>query len=612
MKKLIIYIVAIIALTGAGACKKILQKVDFGGVPERQVFADPNVANLYLNNLYGIAMPVWWTAAGAGSLPTGFHLISDENNGGNTAALYGTLTTESETDFFTSTSTSAYPYLRKINILLENIDKDGMSAAQAEPIKAQAYFLRAWIYFQLWKVYGGIPYLTEAQNYQSDSLNLPRNSSSQCVDSMLADLSHCSILPATWSGADQGRITSVAALALKGRILLYWASPQFNPGNDASRWQAAYTANRSAYDSLTKAGYALYSNYSRIFLDAANAADKEPILYRAYNANTVTNGLNNNWENSVRPSSQGTGGGGKSYNPTWEMVQAYPMADGKAITDPTSSTPYDPVYYWKNRDPRFYATVVYNGAVYGTGGQAGRKQWTYTALPEEGNNLTTTGFYLRKNIDTTVTAVNAAIGKTWWVEMRLGEVMLNLAECANATGKQSEAYDMLKLIRARAGIKAGTNGFYGIAAGLSQTDLQSAIMQERRIELAFEDKRYDDLRRTRTFDQLNGSTRSQLVVSVKSPWFTSIKPTDANNVNNIERIITGTTKVRDTINVDGPSYTQFFTTAVKPITGDSKINFMTNYYFYAIPSSNISKQPAIQQTIGWLFSGNAGTFDPTK
>jgi hypothetical protein len=600
MKKLIIYIVAIVALTGAGACKKILQKVDFGGVPEQQVFNDPNVTNLYLDNLYSIAMPVWWTAAGAGSIPTGFHLIADENNGGNTAVL------------FTSASNSAYPFLRKINILLQNIDKDGMPSSQAEPIKAQAYFLRAWIYFQLWKVYGGIPYLTQVLNYQADSLNLPRNSSSQCVDSMLADLKHCSILPAAWSGVDQGRITSVAALALKGRILLYWASPQFNPGNDASRWQTAYDANRAAYDSLTNAGYALYSNYSRIFLDAANAADKEPILYRSYNANLTVNGLNNNWENGVRPFSQSAGSGGKSYNPTWEMVQAYPMADGKAITDATSSTPYDPVYYWKNRDPRFYASIVYNGAVYGTGSQSGRKQWSYTGVPEEGNNLTTTGFYLRRNIDTTVTAVNTISGKTWWVEMRLGEVMLNLAECANATGRQAEAYTMLTAIRKRAGIKAGSDNLYGLAAGMTGTDLQNAIMQERRIELAFEDKRYDDLRRTRTFDQLNGNTRSALVVTVKSPWITSTKPADANNPNNIERSIGGGVKVRDTINVDGPSYTKFFSTAVKPITGESKINFLPLYYFYAIPSSNISKQPAMQQNIGWLFAGAAGTFDPTK
>jgi len=612
MKKLIIYIV-IIGLTGVGGCKKILQKVDFAGVPEQQVFSDPNVTNIYLNNLYSIAMPVWWTAAGNGSLPTGFHLISDENNGGNTSVLFGKLTTESESDFFTSNSTSAYPYLRKINILLQNIDKDGLSPSVADPIKAQAYFLRAWIYFQLVKVYGGIPYLTQVLNYQSDSLNLPRNSTSQCIDSLLADLNHCSILPATWSGADAGRITSVAALAFKGRILLYWASPQFNPGNDGSRWEAAYQANRTAYDSLTNAGYALYSNYSRIFLDANNAAaDKEPILFRAYNANTTLNGLNNNWENSVRPFSQSGGSGGKSYNPTWEMVQAFPMADGKAITDATSTTPYDAVYYWKNRDPRFYASIVYNGAVYGTGGQAGRKQWTYTGVPEEGNNLTTTGFYLRRNIDTTVTAPNTIYGKTWWIEMRLAEVMLNLAECANATGRQAEAYTMLTAIRKRAGIKAGTDNMYGLAASMSQADMQNAIMLERRIEFAFEDKRYDDLRRTRTFDQLNGGMRNALVVSVKSPYFSSTKASDANNVNNIERNIGGNVKMRDTINVDGPGYTKFFSTAVKPITGESAISFQPIYYFYAIPSSNISKQPALQQTMGWNFAGAAGTFDPTK
>jgi hypothetical protein len=613
MKKLIIYSTLFLTLTGGLAgCKKILSKVDLNGVPQQQVWSNAGTANLYLDNLYSLVMPVFYSNTGSSTVPSSFHNVSDECNGGTSAIIQGTLTSESETDFFTSTSTGYYPYLRKINTLFDNIDKYGLSPDVTAPIKAQAYFLRAWTYFQLVKVYGGVPYLTHAQDWIVDSLNVPRNATSDCINLMLSDLAHCSILPTSWSGADQGRVTSAAALALKGRILLYWASPQFNPGNDATRWQQAYQANEAAFDSLTNEGFALYPNYSRVFLDATVATNKELIFWRAYNASTTISANTNNWENSVRPYSQSATGGGKSYNPTWQMVQAYPMADGYPITKSSASLPYDSVYYWKNRDPRFYSTIVYNGSVYGIGGISGRKQWSYTGIPEDKTSPTTTGFYCRRNVDTSVTPANSQYNKTWWVELRFAEVMLNVAECANATGNQAEAYTMLINIRKRAGIKANADNLYGLTAGMSQQQIQAAIMQERRIEFAFEDKRYDDLRRTRTFDALNGLVRSQLVITVKSPFITSTAAKDTNNVNNIERIISGGIKVRDTIDVNGPSYTKYFTVAVKPITNELPFNFLTTYYAYGIPSSNIAKDVNLQQTVGWPYLGAAGTFDPTK
>jgi hypothetical protein len=192
--------------------------------------------------------------------------------------------------------------------------------------------------------------------------------------------------------------------------------------------------------------------------------------------------------------------------------------------------------------------------------------------------------------------------------------MLNLAECANATGNQAEAYTMLKAIRKRAGIPAGTDGYYGLASSLSQADLETAILNERRIEFAFEDKRYDDLRRTRTFDQLNGTYRMAHFTVPRSPWFSSTKVSDTGKQYNIERHIPGSavTKIRDTVNINGPAYTTFFKDSIVPIANEQKINFQLNYYFYGIPSSNIGKQPALQQTMGWTYGGAAGTFDPTK
>ncbi|HLZ88558.1 MAG TPA: RagB/SusD family nutrient uptake outer membrane protein [Puia sp.] len=614
MKKLIIYSALVLTMAGV-ACKKILDKVDFNGVPTATAWGNQSTALLYLDNLYQLCMPVFYSAASSGTIPTAWHNISDECNGGSTiGVLQGNLTQESETDWF-PTANSYWAYIRKINILFDQIEKYGLTPDFTGPVKAQAYFLRAWSYFQLVKVYGGVPYITKNLDWTTDTLNLPRMSTTACVDSMIADLNHCSILPTTWpSAADQGRITSIAALALKGRILLYYASPQFNPNNDGSRWQAAYAANEAAYDSAIAAGYALYSNYSRIFLDASTATDKEPILYRAYNASTSISQNSNNWETAVRPYSMNYSGGGKSYNPTWNLVSAYPMADGHQPRDPNGKYTYDSVRFWQNRDPRFYSSIVYNGAVYGLGSTAGRVQFTYLGTPEEINGPTTTGFYTRRNVDTTLTLVGSQYNKTWWVEMRLAEVMLNLAECANATGNQAEAYTMLEAIRKRAGIPAGTGSYYGLTQGLSQTDLQAAIMNERRIEFAFEDKRYDDLRRTRTFDALNGQYRLAHYLVPRSPWFSSTKVSDTGKVNNIERHIPGSnvTKIRDTVNINGPAFAVFFKDSVAPITNEQKINFQTSYYFYGIPSSDIGKQPALQQTIGWLYNNIAGTFDPTK
>jgi len=616
MKKLIIYSTILLAL-GVAACKKILNKVDFNGVPTATAWGNQSTVQLYLDNLYQLCMPVFYSAASSGTIPTAWHNISDECNGGSTpGVLQGTLTQESETDWF-PTANSYWAYIRKINILFENIDNYGLTPDFTGPIKAQAYFLRAWSYFQLVKVYGGVCYITKDLDWTKDSLNLVRNSTTACVDSMVADLNHCSILPTVWPGAaDQGRITSIAALALKGRILLYYASPQFNPQNDATRWQTAYAANEAAYDSATQAGYALYSNYSRIFLDASGTADKEPILYRAYNASTSVSQNTNNWETTARPYSMSYSGGGKNYNPTWNLVSAYPMADGFAPRDSKGKYTYDSTRFWQNRDPRFYATIVYNGAIYGLGSTPNRVQFTYVGTPEEINAATTTGFYTRRNIDTTVTQAGSQYNKTYWVEMRLAEVMLNLAECANAIGNQGEAYQMLYNVRKRAGIPIGSvpNASYGLVSGLSQADLQTAIMNERRVEFAFEDKRYDDLRRTRTFDALNGQYRMAHFLVPRSPWFSSTNVKDTGKANNIERHIPGSavTKIRDTVNINGPAFVVFFKDSVAPITSEQTIKFQPNYYFYGIPSSDIGKQLNLQQTLGWTYNGAAGTFDPTK
>ncbi|HEY0678364.1 MAG TPA: RagB/SusD family nutrient uptake outer membrane protein [Chitinophagaceae bacterium] len=579
------------------ACtKKILDKKDETGLTA-EVWDNESTATLYLNRAYSVIMPHFPANAGTNVLPYALHDVSDESNTARTTAiLYGTLGDNNVTDFGNSPTSNTSPYanIRRVNIMIAEIDKGTLPEAIRTRLKAEAYFLRAWNYFNLVKVYGGVPYITTPQPWDDESVYVSRNKTSECIDSLVRDLDLAALAPkttiASQPAADRGRITRGAALALKGRVLLFYASAQFNPTNIAARWENAYKANRAAYDSLLADGHQLFNNFANVLTDETSS-NKELIMIRSYNG---TENNSNSYETSARPRSEGAGG---QYQPTWDLVQAFPMKNGLGINEPGSG--YDPVYYWKDRDPRFNATIVYNGDIWPLSGQTGRKQWTYNGTPNPEATVSTTGFYTRKGINLNTTAVNAANGTTDWVEIRLAEVMLNLAEAANATGRTAEAYDMLTKLRQRAGITAGTGNLYGLKSGMSQSEMFMAIMNERRIELAFENKRYDDLRRTRLWTTLNGTRRKRLNITVKAPY-------TATTLNNF---IPGSTtiRVRDTININGPSYTQFFNVAVADLE-TTNINFLDKYYFYAIPNTHLSRNPNLKNTLGWT----NGTFDPLQ
>ncbi|HJT74292.1 MAG TPA: RagB/SusD family nutrient uptake outer membrane protein [Chitinophaga sp.] len=585
MLKFFKYILLAVSLS---ACSSILEKTDLTGIDER-TWDNESTATLYLNRLYDLTMPVWPNLTGSGTLPTGIHDLSDDCNGGDAKIWYGTLSVDNVTDFFGGNgSNNAWAYIRKINILLTEIEKGALEPDVKAKIKAQAYFLRGWVYFQLVKLYGGVPYVTHPQDWITENLFVTRNKTSECVDSIVRDLDLATTLPAVWPSSDRGRITRGAALGVKGRLLLFWASPQFNPNNNAARWERAYQANKAAYETLKIDGYGLFSSFANIWLDEGTG-NKEVILLRSYDgANKAST-----FEDVARPYSESNGGGG-SYQPTLELVNAFPMKSGVAITDAASG--YDAVYYWKNRDPRFDATIAYNGCVWPLSNKTGRKQWNYTGVTDDKNKPCVTGFYCRKGLNTTTIKDNTKLGKTDWIEMRFAEVMLNLAECANATGRTQEAYDMLTAIRKRAGITAGADNLYGLKANMTKDEMFTAIINERRIELAFEGKRYDDLRRNKLFDQLNGKKRSILKIEVKAPYkVADLEKTDASGI-----------MLRDRLDLNGADYTTYFTTSVDVLDTQKPINYPLNYYFYAIPTTNLLRNPSLQQTTGW----NNGTFNP--
>jgi hypothetical protein len=181
------------------------------------------------------------------------------------------------------------------------------------------------------------------------------------------------------------------------------------------------------------------------------------------------------------------------------------MKNGKNITEKGSG--YDPQLFYKNRDPRFDQTIAFNGATWHINGNSNYKLWTYMVNNKTvEQKATVSGFYVRKAIDPNLSTGAAANSGTDWIEMRYAEVMLNFAEAACGINKLDEAYTQLTEIRKRAGIDAGADGLYGLKPKMTRAEMFEAILHERQIELAFEGKRFWDLRRWKRIWTINLKT----------------------------------------------------------------------------------------------------------
>lgn len=548
------------------SCSDILDKKDLSAVTDDQVWSDAKYATAYLNRLYEKNLPKW-DGETDGANSTFYSSYSDEADGGG-GVMYGQLTTASIDYWY-------YEDIRNINLLFEKLENNtAINAETCTSLKAQASILRAWRYFKMVRVYGGVPMLLLPQKL-TDDLLVSRNKTSECIDIIIKDLDYAyANLPWSWTGDDIGRATKAAALALKGRVLLYYASPQFNPENQMDRWETAYKINKQAIDELATNGYGLYPSYEKVWYDEMN---KEVVWGRRYQEP----GSTNKWNAATRPLSEAQNHSGSNH-PTLEMVESYPMVTGVPITE---STDYDPILYWKNRDPRFTVSVAYNSCTWELSGKTGRKQWTYVGA--ELNFPTETGFYCRKAVDPSYTSYYTERSSTDWIEIRYAEVLLNYAECAAVLGKTDEAYPILKMIRERAGLLAGNNGMYGLKEGLSSEQMIDAIMLERKIELAFEGKRYWDLRRRRLFEsELNGKVRHGILPKL--------------NVSEEEF-----NKIKDTVDFEN-NYATYFRDSLVILDKKFAIDFKENYYFYALPNKYLETNSKLEQTAGW----SGGTFNP--
>lgn len=583
------------------ACRKDFFEVEDQNGIDSRIWDDEGAVGLFLDKTYDLVLPTW-------PVPGSIHNTSDELNNANTAFLYGQLTENSVTDIGTGNSitTNRYFDIRRCNVAIQGLNEGKLPVATRNTLKGQFFFMRAFVYFRLVSLYGGVPLILKTQDPTGDDLNVPRSKTSECIKAIVSDLdSAAAYLPALWTGANIGRITKATAMGFKGKVLLFWASPQFNPTNIASRWEEAYVANKAAHDTAVAHGYILFNNYANIFVTEDN---REVMLVRKHDAVSISPGRGTNTEYITRPFSE-SGNGGGSNQPTWNLVQAYLSREGLPITHASSG--YNANQFWLNRDPRFEMSVAYNGGVWPLSSKAGRKQWSYVGVLDESASTVVTGFYCKRICNPTLSATQALYNSNSgggsgmdWIEMRFAEVVMNLAECANETGRLTESKDMVRRIRQRAGIQAGSFDF-GLGIATTQAQMRSLILNERQVEFAMEGKRYWDLRRTRNFGMI--SARQSYRATPRLPYMAGTGSVSGRIYLDMPNALG--IRPRDTANLNNASVmTAIFTQAAASLEGSNVVSIPERYYFYALPNFFNQASYTMAQTQGWT----GGTFDPLQ
>ena len=527
MKLYIKYLtIGLMATTMLASCADILDKKPLTEISDNDLWSDPALLKAFVNSRYNQV-----GVNGAESMQSSivdeteltwlrgcethnFARLSPTDLGRMNGAWWG---------WDNRSWSTKWTNISNCNIFFERVDNVGFTdEAEKTKLVGQVRFIRAFEYWDLIARWGAMPIITKSFsiNDREEIVGQKRNTYKECIDFLVRELDQAAKeLPANWSGDDYGRATSVAALALKSRILLYAASPLMNEDvkipevgyttPEPDRWQKAAKAATEALDAAQTAGYELYNlegdpskNYQMIFMD--NTAANKETLFARMGTNSAGGESISSCDQYNNPNGYGGWGGNC---PLQELVDAYEVVKDGVASKFDWNNPEEKANPYANRDPRFYATILYDGAKWMT-----RNVETYFDVDSNGNitgggkdtkfgndswNASPTGYNMKKFMDEGYALNSWNFCARNWIHLRMAELYLNKAEALFHTGDEEGAREALKPVRQRAGMPAVT------ATG---ADLLEAIKNERRIEFAFEEHRYFDVRRWKEAPKYFGST----------------------------------------------------------------------------------------------------------
>ncbi|KXX67168.1 RagB/SusD family nutrient uptake outer membrane protein [Flammeovirga sp. SJP92] len=502
MKKNIYYILLGLLIC---SCNNYLETNFDGSVSDENVWTNPIYAEGVLLNAYE-------------AMPTNFgwenHSLMDCATDNATTNDYGSLLYQNGTGGWRSDNNnlghwdSWYQQIEYINLwikygqdanyyLSDHVLNDQIKTR----LNGEAHFLRAWYYWKLLQSYAGpvggemmgVPvYRTPLEGDIQKGNSIKRATYEEVVDFILEDCNKAiEFLPEEYDGNDHvvgqahiGRATSIVAMALKSRVLLYASSPAFNVKDWSEVAKASLELLSKTRTSLPKISWNNLDNYY-------NVNSHNEIIMRKFDRN------NNFFKQNFPPSSNGEG----RTSPSQNLAEAFFGDDGYPIDHPNSN--YDPQHPYDHLSSRYKGTIMYNGASF-----KNRSIETFVGgfdTQAQHINATRTGYYLRKWMSTNATTedLDSSVGLHYYALFRFGEIFLNLAESANEWvgpdvpvsfgGVTMSAKEAIIEIRRRANIK--DTQYVEEIASMGKDAFRELIHRERRVELCFEGHRFWDLRR---------------------------------------------------------------------------------------------------------------------
>ena len=500
-----------------------------------EMYNDPTFARGLIDNAF-LVLP--YDGSSVSDVATD-DAVSNDNSNNYKKMATGSWTSESNPINQWETRYHAIQYC---NLFLENIDKvkwdytsEALNQMHMDLYRGQAYALRGLHMFYLLRAHCGmvggqlmgVPIHLTSEDKNSD-FNQPRNTFKDCIDQIMADFDEAlEYLPTkfgdvsaeqvpaeyralgatdaeynrAFGNLQRGKIDATIIAAFKAQVALFAASPAYASAGamtmeQAAKYAADYLKLRGGLAAVDPTGWKWFADKDYINNFKFTDADRAEVVWRGNVGDS-----HNLEQDNYPPSLQGNG----RINPTQNLVDAFPMANGYPIS--VAASGYDASNPYENRDPRLRTYILVNGDAIGVNNkvintQADSDPKMLDGLNKENGRSTTTGYYLRKTLRSDVNLNPVTDQRHFGIRIRTTELLLDYAEAANEAqgptaqvgGANYSAYDIIKAIRARVH-DAGWQDPYLESIKGDQAKMRELIRNERRLELCFENQRFWDLRR---------------------------------------------------------------------------------------------------------------------